>query len=222
VALLAVALVGCQLIGGFGDITQGDAGAEASRDSGHHTGPPRPEASTGGDTGGGTGVGTGSGSGSQFGTGTGSGSGSAPGTGTGTGTGTGHGTGTGSDAGTSHDAAGTIPCGSTSCAVPSLACCTGGVPASCAPEAECLGSNIQTCLGKADCPAGNICCVDVISSASIITVCQTGTTCPINGGTSASQGCRSTTECVTGTCSQYDCMGQGLILSACENPGGCD
>jgi hypothetical protein len=27
---------------------------------------------------------------------------------------------------------------------------------------------------------------------------------------------------VTGTCSQYDCMGQGLILSACENPGGCE
>lgn len=107
------------------------------------------------------------------------------------------------------------------CAVPSNHCCqtgtgTGSGAEQCQTATETCSGNRIECNGKADCPDGEICCLDVkdINGDFSIT-CQQGTTCPSSIYSSA-QLCTTNAECPGGVCNIYSC--QDELTQACESP----
>jgi len=114
-----------------------------------------------------------------------------------------------------------ISCGSNTCSTTGDQCCeVSGSPSVCQPAdtALCPG-NIVQCEETADCPKeDDICCLDVTaaSPASSITSCQTGPTCPATSQLAYAQICRSDTECASGTCVIYSCLGGTITIEACK------
>lgn len=110
---------------------------------------------------------------------------------------------------------GVVTCGSSPCDVPSNVCCErlGQSTGTCSPASTgCADGGLEvtvSCDEVGDCPAGTVCCDELISQK-----CETA--CPVNMGGSAVQLCKSDSECTNGMpCSRFACGPVGTI-QACE------
>ncbi len=83
-----------------------------------------------------------------------------------------------------------IPCGATTCAPVTEACCLQSSSATCIPAGStCPGGASIGCLDPASCPAGNVCCLSIIGGA---TTCVSSNTCDVFAGLIL---CNSTSQC---------------------------
>jgi hypothetical protein len=113
---------------------------------------------------------------------------------------------------------GQVPCGTTLCSTPDYCCVT-----TASNKTTCDMSN-QNCVGTAyhcdetaDCPAGNVCCLNfagLTNSTTCQTACMTG----------SPKMCRSDTECASGKCIVQSCLKPGAgntTVEACSLIPGC-
>ncbi len=103
------------------------------------------------------------------------------------------------------------------CATPAEVCCLGanGMEG-CQPAGTPCNGLSQACDETTDCPAGDICCLDVMSPS--VTGVQVQCAAACTGGLFSVQLCRSDTECASGQCIPQNCMlgGGSLSVEACS------
>ncbi len=113
---------------------------------------------------------------------------------------------------------GVISCGTSSCDVPSqFRCDIPGTSETCQPAGlPCAGTPIA-CNEASDCADGEVCCLASASTSEATFSCQklVGGKCPI-APVATAQICRSSTECASGTCQFWNCLGS--VVEACTNP----
>jgi hypothetical protein len=93
-----------------------------------------------------------------------------------------------------------VDCGANSCGVAdgTAGCCALTGTCQSAGEATCSSGYIG-CSTRAHCASGQLCCL-ILSSGGWKAYCYTGTQCPPPNGATYYQVCRTSGECVTGTC----------------------
>jgi hypothetical protein len=114
--------------------------------------------------------------------------------------------------------AGQVGCGVTpSCDLSTSTCCVladGGAACTKGTGATCpsIGGDPVTrqCDETADCPGGQICCLEIINNTAIGSSCHAD--CGGNGGRRA-QACKQQSECQSGTCQVRTCSAGGPIES---------
>lgn len=123
---------------------------------------------------------------------------------------------------------GKVACGATSCDVGTAFCCAlpdgGGSCQTSGGACAALGGAKQECNEAADCPAVDagpqVCCYEVDLG-------RLTTSCHLNcngGGGNRYQACRSTTECLSGSCAVRSCNGDAgtATVESCKPiPGVC-
>jgi hypothetical protein len=118
----------------------------------------------------------------------------------------------------------TVSCGATECALDAgQACCdtiredaSTHACGSLASGSFCFGGALQECDEKADCPSGNVCCLQFLTqgiSATCMPTCITGA--------ERYQACATTAECENGgPCQSHGCA-SGERVQTCEKPRQC-
>lgn len=105
---------------------------------------------------------------------------------------------------------GKITCGALECAASGEFCCVtiadGGVAYSCASSGGACSSGIERrCDERADCTNGDVCCYEDVGG---------GLRADCRGDCNGRyQGCKATSECVSGSCTERSCA--GFTVGAC-------
>ncbi len=112
---------------------------------------------------------------------------------------------------------GQVSCGTATCNVPAQFCCDiPGTSETCTTAGGACAGTPVACDEAADCPTkGDICCIASQSTTSATVSCQRGPICP-TAPVATAQICRSNTECASGKCQFWNCLGN--VIQACTNP----
>lgn len=103
-----------------------------------------------------------------------------------------------------------VTCGATACDVSTSFCCSlpdgGGSCQTSGGACSALGGVKQECDEAANCPpvdgVAQVCCFEVGANRALVTACHRDCT---GGGGTRIQACRTTTECLTGSCAVRSC-----------------
>jgi hypothetical protein len=103
-----------------------------------------------------------------------------------------------------------IPCGDASCVGMKEVCCDLGTTAACiAPDAQCAVTLTVPCASAADCPLGDL-CFSEWSPIGVQVACYPKDDPPMTPKGPPTQLCRSSCECLSGSCAGFSDAGIGF------------